>query len=140
MSESIRDRVKQSNASPTRREVKDHPWGDVWVRKISARDALDLERVTLNGDGKQRDTLETLARTVAKCLCDADGRRVFSDDEADLEVLRDADVQALKQAFDAAADFNGLTAKAQEALAENFPAAPSDSSPSDSPSLSASGM
>lgn len=90
---------------------------DVYVKSISsgARDRFD--KSLLSKDGKTVIIDEMRAKLVAKCACDKDGKRLFSD--ADVMDLSKKSAAALDRVFKAAQRLNGMDENAvKEATGE----------------------
>jgi hypothetical protein len=124
------------------REVSVPEWGgSVLVRGLSGteRDAYEasqmIERPAVDKDGKRirgqmemhRSILNIRAKLVVRALVDADGKRLFKDEDA--AALGKKAGAVLDRLFDVAAELSGLTAEDVDALA-NFsgPAQAEDSS------------
>ena len=86
--------------------------GSVHVRMLTARqrDAFEL---WVSGDTKEN----IRARLAVLCVCDADGKLLFSDDDAD--ALGEKSGSAMDRIFDAAADLNKFSKKDTEELEGN---------------------
>jgi hypothetical protein len=76
-----------------------------------------------------------LAVVAAASVVDADGKRLFSDE--DIPALAGKNAQALQRIFDVALRVNGMTPAAATDLGKDSAATPSAASPSGSPSPSA---
>lgn len=126
-----RDQILSASDRPTE-EVSVPEWGGtVLVRALSGaeRDAYESGIVTVSNSGTQRVNLANLrARLVAMACVDAEGKRLFSDEDA--AALGDKSAAALERVFDAARRLSGLTEGDVEELAEGFGDAPSGGSTS----------
>lgn len=102
--------------------------GDVVVRTLSGAERDAFEAANLQGRGRnQRVNLHNLrARLVALCVVDADGKRVFSDEDA--EALGRQSARALDQVFAVASRLNGISEGDLEELEKNSASAPSNGS------------
>ena len=58
--------------------------GEVLVSGLSAADQLEMAQYSLDGADGQRESLELMIKIPARCIVDADGQRVFSDDDVAL--------------------------------------------------------
>jgi|SRR5215831_13025656 len=94
--------------------------GKLYVRTISA---LERERFSEayrgNGDGRVRNVM---ARFCVLCLCDGDGRAVFT--EADAEELGRKAGHVVDRIFSAAQKLNGIGAAAAEEALKNSASGP----------------
>ncbi len=142
-----KDRFKASAAARFKREPAQLPEDfdgreEVFVRKLSAaeRDAYEGGRFKIKGDGRGNVTSEPnfgnlRARLLVLALCDAEGKRLYADDEA-AQLGADLPGDLADVLFEQATKFNGL-ARAEDAAKNGRPeGAPS---PSSSPSASANG-
>ena len=97
-------------------------WGEsVWVREMSATDMMAwsaLDKAEL-----------TIPAFVAMALCDADGERICTLEDA--EALGNKSFDALKRVHEAALRLNGLSEKGAKDAEENSDAARSDEPSSD---------
>ena len=102
------------------------------------RDSFEAENYVTDLNGaKPRVTYSTRnirARLVVRCLCDAEGKRLFLDQEAAL--LGQLDGLSLDAIYEACRELNHLTTKSEEDLAKNLEAGQNSSSGSDSPATS----
>jgi hypothetical protein len=113
-------------------EVAAPEWGGtVRVRMLTGteRDAFEAETVTRQGKRMQVNMVNLRARLVARTVVDEEGARLFSD--ADVVELAKKSSAALNRVFEAAQRLNGLTEKAEDEAAENFPNGQSGGSTSD---------
>lgn len=133
-----RDEILQADDSQYR-DVDVPEWnGTVRVRALTGkeRDAYEAscmqERPAMDAQGKRirgqmemhRSLLNIRAKLVVRALVDADGNRLFKDQDA--QALGEKSGAVLDRLFDVAAELSGLTEEDVEAL-ENF----SDADPSD---------
>jgi hypothetical protein len=98
-------------------------WGEnaaVRLKVLSAaeRDAFEASTVTTKG-GKQKPNLANLrARLVARCMVDADGKRVF--ESGDVARLGTKSSKALDRLFSKCQEINGFSDKDIEEMTEDF--------------------
>jgi len=115
--------------------------------ELSGADADDFsadvmsERVVENADGSKATRREVQlkalrAKLVARCWVDAEGKRVYADDEIE-QLNTEWPSGVLGQLFKEAEKLNGLDVAAKDAAAKNSASAPAGASASDSPSPSA---
>lgn len=81
----------------------------VYVRMMTVRDRETFEGALVaagGGDGKRVVVPHFRARLVALCAVDADGQRLFSED--DIEALADKSAQAITRISNAAFELNKL--------------------------------
>lgn len=106
----------------------------VYVRMLSGTERDRFEASLVKGQGKQRapDLANLRARLVVLCAVDAEGNRIFKDE--DVAALGAKAAAPLDRLFTAAQSLNGLTEKDVEELAGNSGGAPSAVSTSGSPS------
>lgn len=105
----------------------------VRVMTGAERDGYEAGNYTLGADGKAKLTLDNArARLVVRCLCDADGKRLFQDSDA-AEVGK-IDGVWLEAVVKECERINLLTKAAQEEERKLFP--PSDGSGTDLPATS----
>lgn len=94
-----------------RQEVQVPEWkGSVFVRALSGAERVAFERVVFS-DATTNDAM--LAQIVALCTVDADGEKMFS--EEDVEALNRKNVKALQRVANAALKFNALSDEGLEA-------------------------
>jgi len=104
----LKNEIVSANDLPVRAVEVEH-WPPVYVRTLSVK---ELEQVTRLETGDKFDA-ESLAKICTLVLCDADGSRVFTDDEFGL--LLHKPFAALQAIVEAALELNGLAdAKADE--------------------------
>jgi hypothetical protein len=104
--------------------------GSVFVRGLTAeeRDEFEGGSVSFAGEGKPTPVLTNMrARLAVRCICDAEGNRLFSDD--DVGALGRKCGAALDRITEVARRLSGLTKKDMEELAGNSAGAPIASSP-----------
>jgi hypothetical protein len=88
------------NRKPVRLEVPE--WGgDVWVKVLSAEDQANL------AEEGQEGSLSVPMKVLVACLCDEEGTRLFSDEDA--AELAKEDAPVIMRVFSFAAKTNGLT-------------------------------
>ncbi len=98
-------------------------WGEkvaVRLKVLTAaeRDAFEASTVTTKG-GKQKPNLANLrARLVARCMVDADGKRIF--ESGDVARLGNKSSKALDRLFAKCQEINGFSDKDIEELTEDF--------------------
>jgi hypothetical protein len=98
-------------------EVPVPEWGDgrsVYVREMSAIEREEMESLA-DTDGKVRGN--TMGRVAAMTICDVDGNRLFTLDDA--QALGSKNIAALKRVFDAAVGLSKLTNKEMEKIEGN---------------------
>lgn len=101
-------------------EVEVPQWGgSVRIGTMSAADRDAFEASMLPEKGKrQKDQMANFrARFVARCLCDDEGNRLFSD--KDVVELGRKNASVLSMLFDEARKLNGMTEEDAEELAGN---------------------
>jgi len=118
---SAEDRPRHSVALPE--------WGidELFVDSLSAADRDDYERWAF-GD----DRSNYRSKLVCRALVDAQGNRVFSDDDA--TALGHKSAKVVSRVFDLALKLNGLLGSDVEELRKNSAGAASDDSAAGSPS------
>lgn len=107
--QSLRARILAADDRP-KEEVFVPQWGlSVFVRTLSGAERDDWEASIVQQKGKATtyDLRNVRARLVCKCIVDENGRRVFSDHEA--EVLGEKSAAALDLLFTVAQRLNALT-------------------------------
>jgi hypothetical protein len=96
-------------------------WGGcVYVRSMSAydRDQYEAEQTNLKKEGGDAIDLRNFrARLVARTACDADGNRLFTNEDA--EALGSKSALAMSRLFKVASRLNGLTDKDLTDLEKN---------------------
>jgi hypothetical protein len=93
--------------------------GTVYVRVMSGaeRDGYEDETYRLNGKSVQLNRVNARARLLVRCLSDEEGKRLFSDADADTLGNQPADV--IDKVYSVALRVNGFTEKDVEDLAKN---------------------
>jgi hypothetical protein len=116
MTDLTRDQVL--NADDCRPQAVEVPeWGGtIYVRQMSAAERDRLEAETFRPNGKH-NLANLSARTVVLCACDAGGRRLFSDRDA--EALGKKSAAAVSRVFKVVQQVNGLNAEAVEDAEKN---------------------
>lgn len=81
---------------------------DLFVRRMSGRerDAYETSLVEVRGNKRSVNLTNLRARLAVLCLVDADGKRIFTD--ADADELGHGDCTELNKVYEAAKDWNGL--------------------------------
>ena len=107
----------------------------VYMREITAADQERYEqsmfRVVDKGDGSfepERDTSNMRSKYLVHVLCDADGNRIFGDEEYELIGKKRSDV--IYEMHEKALELNGGTPKAQEDIKKDLDENPTDASSS----------
>lgn len=97
-------------------EVKVREWGgSVYIRvmTVGELDAYQKEWI-----GKKETGVDNFrAKFLARCLCDDQGQRLFSDEQ--IEQLAKKSAKVVSRLFDKAAAHNAITEKDVEELAKN---------------------
>ena len=131
------DRAAILGAADTTYETVEVPeWGgSVRVKSLTAaeRDKFETDSIVESGKGK-RKTIDVnmrnmRARLVVRCVVDKDGKRVFSDTDA--EVLGDKNAAIVTRIYEVASRLAGLSEADMEELAGNSETGPSAGSTSD---------
>jgi hypothetical protein len=125
-----RDFILSQTSLPTQ-EVDVPEWGGkVLIRVMTAGERDEWESyVNVN---KSKDIR---ARTAISVICDADGKRLFS--EADMSAISNLHSKALDRIFEAAVILNAVGRSDIAELKKNSSPTPSDDSSSSSPDTSA---
>jgi len=113
-------------------EVEVPEWdGAVLVRSLRGdeRDAYEASIVKGEGEEAVSDLENMRAKLCARSIVDADGARMFSDD--DIAALGRKSAAGLQRIFMVARRLSRMTAEDVKELAENFGAGQGGSSPSD---------
>jgi len=92
--------------------------GTIGIRRLSYADAVDLADAAKHADGSTAGQERFMVDLVISCTCDAQGERLFGDDDAD--AVRRLPATALQRIADAALRVNGLHAEAIEDAEGNF--------------------
>ena len=111
--------------------------GDVIVQTMTGvdKDAFEMERFHRKGNNADVNMRNFRAGLVARCCVDEEGRRLFTNDDA--EWLGEKSGLMLDIIYDAAARLNGLRKSDVEALVKNSGSGQDVDSSSNSPSVSA---
>lgn len=80
--------------------------GTVYVRSLSLRDGRVFQSVSASA-AQGTFNIDDMVKIVAVTLCDADGRRLFSDDN--IEALVEKGLDNIRVVFDKAVQVIGLT-------------------------------
>lgn len=92
-------------------EVKE--WGgEIFIRSMSAADRESLAQ-SISGEGNKN----TMARAVALCVCDEQGKRLFTNNDA--SALGDKSASAMDRVFKAIVKLNGMGEEAGETARKN---------------------
>lgn len=125
-----------------RRLVSVPEWGgEVFVRTLSGteRDAFEASFVKVKGRGRhrtqERDPTNYSAKLAALCVCDEQGKRLFS--ERDVAALAAKSSAALNRIVGEAMALNGMTEEAVEEAEGNSETGRNGTSISPSPATSA---
>ena len=126
---SIRDRVRDADDLSGVQAVPTPEWpdldGELYVRRISARQHEDW----INGmPEKEEDRVDTRANFAVFCVCDAEGKLVFTPEDS--AMLGGKCAKVVDRLFTAARDFNGLK---DDTAAKNSPETTDDDLPTCSP-------
>lgn len=120
------------SASDIRIEVVETPeWGEgtgVYVRGLTGyeRDRFEQEGFELvDGEMRARDGSNAYARFAARVVCDASGKRLFSDD--DIPMLGARSAAPLMRIWRVGQKLSGLTREERETLGKNSKQASGDS-------------
>jgi hypothetical protein len=114
--------------------------GDVIVRTLTASERDAWEDTMLKRRDEETGDLDCTnlkAELVSRTLTDASGAPLFSDPLDGIQLLAKKSGAVVSRLFEVAQRLNGLTKKDVEELAKNSAAAPSGSSSSTSPGVSA---
>lgn len=106
-------------------------WGGVVrVRALTGdeRDGYEASMTVEKGDRLERNPIGARARLVVRACVDAEGNRLFRDNQA--PQLGQKNAAVLDRLWDKIADLSGMTTKAVEAAEGNSDAVPSDGSTS----------
>jgi len=125
-------------AADTQTEEVDVPeWGGtVLVRGLTGteRDEYEASLMVRRGDQMVMNTANGRAKLIAKCVVDDDGRRLFTDQDAN--ALGEKSGKALDRLFDVASRLSGLREEDVKEATGNFSTADGTRSPSASPAIS----
>ena len=114
-----RDQILQAKDIQTE-EVAVPEWGGaVLVRGLTGeeRDGYEASIMSLRGTDAQLNLRNARAKLVVKSVVDADGARLFSDQ--DVAALSNKSAAALQRVFEVAQRLSGLTANDVEELTKN---------------------
>lgn len=114
-----RDAILQAQDLPTE-DVEVPEWGGtVRVRALTGaeRDAFEQSVVEMRGKSTRMNLKNIRAKLVALTVVDEDGKRVFSDEDA--ELLGRKSAAALNRVFEVAQRLSGLRPEDVEELAGN---------------------
>ena len=88
--------------------------GKIFIQTIQARDKGAIEKRTCDPKTGEVSRLDIFTATyAAKCICDAEGTQIFTDDDIDALSRKNAGV--IERVFRAAKKLNGLS---EEAIAD----------------------
>ena len=129
-------RSKILAAQDTTKEAVSVPeWGlddGLFIKTLSAkdRDGWETSLVSIDPNGKTRrvNMANMRARLVVRCLVDAEGKRVFGDDDA--EALGEKSAAVVARLFDTAQRVNALSKAEVQALEKNSVSSQADASAS----------
>jgi hypothetical protein len=117
---SLRDQINAA-VDYVRETVEVPEWNaTVYIRSITAAeiDSWQDETYQLNGTDLKVNKKNIRARLLARCLVDADGQRVYADDEAD--ELGAKNNKVVERLYLVAQRLNAVTNKDVEDLAKNL--------------------
>lgn len=105
--------------------------GTIYVRGMSGteRDAFESSIVEIRGKSRKMNFENVRARLASLTVCDADGNRLFT--EQDIKVLGTKSAGVLQRVFKIAQRLSGLTDDAVKELTEELEDSPLDDSASD---------
>lgn len=107
-------------------------WGGVvYVKALTGneRDAIESSVVAIDGKGQRVLRLDNLrAKTLARAICDPQGKRLFSD--ADIPALTKKSAAAMQRLFNVAQRLSGMTEEDVASLAAGLKNDQSDGSTS----------
>lgn len=136
---SLRDQILAAQDS-NKEAVSVPEWGlenGLFIKTLSAkdRDGWETSLVSIDPNGKARrvNMANMRARLVVRCLVDADGKRVFGDDDA--EALGEKSAAVVARLFDTAQRVNALSKEEVKALEKNSVSDRIDASDSNSPGI-----
>lgn len=147
----LKDKLRKNRAGRIKREPADAPqWQSdlegepLFVRGLTGteRDEYEASRLRVSFDPKGRakrelDLTNLRARLVAKCLVDADGKRVYAD--AEVAELGQEPGDILDRLYEQALRLSGLSDEDNEALEKKFSETSGPASSAGSPDTSAGG-
>lgn len=91
--------------------------GQIFLRSISAAERLRYAHTLRDRDPNEEADVTVWTRLLVLCLCDAEGRPLFTDEEADL--LAEKSAAVLHRLFLEACAHNVIGGTSQRALAKN---------------------
>ena len=99
--------------------VTDYYGGAVFIRVMSGTDLDSFEsgKFRQAGTDLKFDPTNVRARLIVRCVCDAEGKRILTDQDA--AAVGQHDGAVLDILFDECQELNGLTTKAEEAVRGN---------------------
>ena len=105
--------------------------GSVALKNMTAaeRDAFEAEVYIARKKSELEGMLDFRARLVAKCICNSEGKLLFS--PKDIKALSAKSAKALDILFDKAQEMNGMRKEDIEKMTENLPEGQTEDSPSD---------
>lgn len=133
----LRERILRRKGGQRREHVPVPEWDDIlegdklYIKALSSkeRDAFEESLAMPGEDGERKMSLENFrAKLVARTAVDADGRQVFSPEDA--EALGDLDAAPLQRLFNVAQRLGGMSSQDVKELTKNSDPAPSDGSTS----------
>lgn len=99
------------------------------IRSLTEKERSKYEADFLDTEGKATNLVTGKARLIILCVCDASGRRLFSD--ADIAAILEMDAVVTNSITDACRSHCGFTDADVEDLAKNLKPTRADDSPSD---------
>lgn len=100
-------------------EIQIDDWGcSVWVRTLSGTERDSFEQAMISRKNGTVDMSNVRARLAVLTICNAEGKRIFRDDDA--HELGQTSSRALDQCFEAAQRLNGFRKEDVEDLAKNY--------------------
>ena len=115
----------------TIQELEIPEWGCVVHLRVMSGMERDRFEASVAASAGPNRLINFRSRFAAMVLCDAEGRRLFTD--GDVGVLSRKSGKALDRILDAGLELNGMKEAAEEAALAGFPSGPSGDSGSDSP-------
>lgn len=112
-----KDQILAAASGFRREEVEVPEWGgSVWVREMAAAERDQWEGTMVSRQGAERFK-NLRALVVCLTVCDADGKRLFTDGE--IEQVGKLPVSGIDRVFEAASKLNRLTKQDVEELEKN---------------------
>ena len=104
--------------------------GEVWVRGMTGaeRDKFEASVVQIRGKDQTMNMSNFRAKLAGLTICDADGKRLFSD--ADIKELSDKSASALQRVFSVASRLSGIGVDDVKELTEGLKENPFEGSAS----------